>query len=82
MTIFLKLLFVGFIILIAAIGANVFTQKIGIVGWYDFLSRWSTEGGSVFSELRLLDYLWLFIGYPTFLGLAALAGDKCWQLLK
>ena len=82
MAIFLKLLVIGFIILVAAIGANVFTQKLGIVGWYEFLTRLTSEGISVFNTLRVLDYLWLFIGYPTFLGLAALAGDKCWQLLK
>ena len=82
MAILLKLLIVGFVILVAAIAANVITQKLGVVGWYEFLTRLVSEGRGIFGALRLLDYLWLFIGYPIFLGLAALAGEKCWQIFR
>ena len=65
----LKIYIVGLIILVAAIVFNVVSSKINIIGWYDFLTKLVTQGNATFSQLKFIDYLWLFLLYPFLLGL-------------
>jgi hypothetical protein len=55
-------------------------MKIGLKSWYDFLELLNQQGMKTFSEIGILDYLWLFIGYPLILGLGYLAGDQISKL--
>ena len=65
----LKIYIVGLIILVAAIVFNVVSSKLNIIGWYDFLTKLVAQGNATFSQLKLIDYLWLFLLYPFLLGL-------------
>lgn len=64
-----KIYIFGLIILLAAIVFNVVSSKLNIVGWYDFLTKLVAQGNATFSQLKLIDYLWLFFLYPFLLGL-------------
>ena len=77
----LKLYIIGVFILIVAIIANAIIVKIGIKSWYDFIELLSEYGKSAFSKLSILDYLWLFIGYPFILGLGYYSGLKVYLLI-
>lgn len=72
----LKLYIIGLVILIIAILANGIALKLDIKTWYDFFNLIKIEGTKAFNHLTIIDYLWLFIGYPFILGLGYLAGDK------
>jgi hypothetical protein len=65
----LRLYIIGIAILIIAILANGLVLKLGITSWYDFINRLSDNGLSAFKKITIIDYLWLFIGYPLVLGL-------------
>ena len=65
----LKIYIVGLIILVAAIVFNVVSSRFNIMGWYDFLTKLVAQGNSTFFQMKLLDYLWLFLFYPFLLGL-------------
>ena len=77
----LRLLLSGFIILISAIVLNAATQRLGIMGWYEFLSRLLSEGRSLWPRIRIVDGLWLVFLYPLLLGLSALMADKIWTAI-
>lgn len=66
----------GLIILIAAILFNVISGKLGITGWYDFLTGLAENGKKVFQSLNLLDLVWLFILYPFLLGITAIFSER------
>lgn len=76
----LRLYIIGVSILIVAIGVNGLILKLGITSWYEFINLVTKEGASGLSKLNLLDYLWLFLGYPLVLGLAYWLGDKIYNL--
>ena len=67
---------IGLSILIVAIFLNAAIQKLGIMGWYEFLGKLQAEGKKTFASMRPVDYAWLFLAYPFLLGLACHLGDK------
>jgi hypothetical protein len=72
----LKLYIIGLTILIIAILANAIAVKLEIKTWYDFINLLTNDGSNTFAQLSIIDYLWLFIGYPFILGLGYWLGDK------
>ena len=77
----IKLYFIGVGILITAIIANAVIGKIGIKSWYDFINLLAEHQTAAFGKIGLLDYLWLFIGYPLVLALGYLAGSKLYNII-
>ncbi|MDY7395400.1 hypothetical protein UMM65_09120 [Aureibaculum sp. 2210JD6-5] len=77
----LKIYIIGICILIIAILANAIIVKVGLKSWYDFIELLSQSGTEAFNKLSILDYLWLFIGYPLILGLGYLIGLKIYNLI-
>jgi hypothetical protein len=77
----MKMYITGIIVLVAAIILNILIQRLGIMGWYDFLSKIQVRGREVFSEMGPADYAWLFVIYPFTLGLSAYAGEKLFSFL-
>ena len=71
----------GIIILIAAILFNGIIARLGITGWYEFLTGLSEKGSAMVSRLRIIDWLWLFVFYPLLLGLSAVLGEKIHTIL-
>ena len=65
----IKYYFIGVMILIVAIVANIAAAKLGLKTWYDFLNGLGSG-----SSLRFMDCLWLFAIYPLLLGLSAKLG--------
>lgn len=72
----LKIYITGLLILVSAIVINVISQAIGLLGWYGFLTRLAEEGRLALKSIRLLDYVWLFFGYPFLLGLTVWLADR------
>lgn len=77
----LRIYIIGIAILIIAILANAIVVKLGLKSWYDFIELLSSSGGSAFGKLNLIDYAWLFLGYPLVLGLGYWLGEKAFQIL-
>ena len=71
----IKYYFIGVIILLSAILANIIVAKLGLKTWYDFLNSIGN------SSLKLMDYLWLFGIYPLILGLSPKLGIIVWEKL-
>ena len=63
----LNLILSGFFLLFFAIIMNAIIQALRIMTWYDFLMQLKIKKWP--SNFRIIDFLWLFIGYPLFLGL-------------
>ncbi|WP_299128946.1 hypothetical protein [uncultured Winogradskyella sp.] len=72
----LRIYIIGLTILIIAIVANAIIVKLGVNSWYDFINLLTNEGADAFKLISLVNYLWLFIGYPLVLGCGYLIGDK------
>jgi hypothetical protein len=72
----IKLYFIGLGILVIAIVANAVIVKIGIKSWYDFINLLAEHQMAAFGKIGILDYLWLFVGYPLILALGYLVGLK------
>lgn len=66
----LKIFAAGWLILLAAILFNALAAWLGLMSWYDFLSRLGKEGEAVSRPIRFFDLAWLFLGYPLLLGIA------------
>jgi hypothetical protein len=77
----LKVFLIGWVVLLAAIILNVVVQRLGLMGWYDFLSQLSNEGKTVLLQMRIIDCAWLFVVYPLLLGGAAQVGAYLHALL-
>lgn len=77
----IKLYFIGLGILVIAILANGIIGKIGIKSWYDFINLLVEYKTGAFSRIGILDYIWLFVGYPFILALGYLAGLKLYNLI-
>lgn len=75
----IRLYIIGLCILLIAILANAVILKTGIKTWYDFIGVITEDGFLAFSKLNILDYLWLFIGYPFVLALGYVLGDKIYS---
>jgi hypothetical protein len=78
----IRIYLVGAVVLVAAIFMNAIVQRIGLMGWYEFLSKLQVQGRQVLSEMGVLDFAWLFLLYPFLLGLSAYAGDRLHILLS
>ena len=78
----LKVFMIGWVVLLAAIILNVAVQRLGIMGWYDFLLRLSNEGVKLFPQMRIIDYSWLFVVYPLLLGGSVQVGAYLHALLS
>ena len=70
----LSTLIAGWLVLIAAVILNLAADRLGITGWYGFLTGLATEGRSYLARLRWTDFAWLFFVYPLALGFVARAG--------
>jgi hypothetical protein len=77
----LRLYIIGLAILVIAILANATVLKLGITSWYDFITSLTKNGSKAFSQLGIIDYLWLFVGYPLVLGCGYWVGDKIYIFL-
>jgi len=77
----LKIYLIGTMILFTAIILNIVVQRFGIMGWYEFLSKLQGIGKITFSTMVLVDYLWLFVGYPLCLGFSSFLGEKLYEIL-
>lgn len=76
-----KIYLSGLIILVSAILLNVISGKLGITGWYDFLTGLVENGKKVFQDLSLLDLAWLFVLYPFLLGITTLFAERILRLI-
>lgn len=72
---------IGLAILIIAILANAVILKLGIKSWYDFIELLNQNGISSLKALSIIDYFWLFLGYPLCLGFGYWLGDKMYYLI-
>ncbi len=70
----LKIYLIGIIILVAAILLNGIVNKLGMLGWYDFINLLVDKETTPSRKVHILDILWLFIVYPFLLGLAGVGG--------
>ena len=77
----LRLYCIGLLILLIAILANAITGKLGLVSWYDFIKLLTDSGANAFKQIGILDYLWLFVGYPLILSCGYLLGDRLYLAL-
>ena len=77
----IRLYIIGLAILVIAIIANAIIVKLEIKSWYDFIELLTQNNSSAFKMLSLIDYIWLFIGYPIALGIGYWIGDKIYQLI-
>lgn len=77
----LRIYIIGLAILITAIVANGIVVKLGIKSWYDFIELLMSDGTQALKLLRILDYLWLFIGYPFVLGFGYWIGEKLYTFM-
>lgn len=66
----LKIYLIGIIILIAAIMLNGVINKLGVLGWYDFITLLVDKETAHARKVRIIDMLWLFVAYPFFIRLS------------
>ena len=71
---------IGIAVLIAAVLATLFAEKIQCKTWYDFLKGLSNSS-NYWSVLKFKDVLWLFIAYPLLLGFGSFIGNLIYQKL-
>ena len=64
----------GWLVLIAAVIFNLAADRLGITGWYGFLTGLASEGRPFLSWIGWMDVAWLFFVYPLALGIVARAG--------
>lgn len=62
----INLILSGFFLLFFAIILNAIIQFFSIMTWYDLLMNIKKKQSK---KMKVIDFLWLFIGYPFFLGL-------------
>lgn len=63
--IIVKIFLVGWIVLLGAIVINGLAGLLKLTSWYTFLNNLN-------NNYSVLDYAWLFLGYPLCLGLIVL----------
>ena len=62
-----NLILAGFFLLFFAIIMNAIIQFFSIMTWYDLLMN--IKKNIWLKNIKVIDFLWLIIGYPFFLGL-------------
>jgi len=78
----MRIYIIGITILIIAILANAIIVRVGLKSWYDFIELLTNVGTNAFSKISLLDYLWLFVGYPFALGFGYWMGNQLYKLFS
>ena len=63
----INLILSGFFLLFFAIIINAIIQFLSIMNWYDLLINLQKKTWP--KKMKAVDFLWLFLGYPFFLGL-------------
>ena len=76
----IRLYLIGIAVLITAVLATLFAEKIQCKTWYDFLKGLSNSS-NYWSVLKFKDALWLFITYPLLLGFGSFIGNLIYQKL-
>tara|TARA_R110002096_G_scaffold118987_4_gene257635 strand:+ start:314 stop:619 length:306 start_codon:yes stop_codon:yes gene_type:complete len=76
-----KIYIIGLCILIIAIIANAIVVRLGIASWYGFINLLNEEGIKTFRIISIIDYLWLFLGYPLVLGFGYVVGIRLYNLI-
>ena len=77
----LRIYIIGILILLIAIIANVFVDKMGLSTWYDFGPDFFKNPINSIKEVDFLSFLWLFILYPIVLAMGYVIGDKLYSLI-
>ena len=77
----IKIYLIGIIILVTAILLNGVINKLGVLGWYDFINLLVDKETAPSRKVHILDILWLFIAYPFLLGLAGVGGNYLYTSL-
>jgi hypothetical protein len=77
----LKIYLSGIVVLVGAILINTLAGLLGLPTWYDLLKSAGEQGFlSALRALTVLQLLFLFILYPTGLGLLVLAALRIFRL--
>lgn len=76
----IRLYLIGITVLITAVLATLFAEKIQCKTGYDFLKGLSNSS-NYWSVLKFKDMLWLFIAYPLLLGFGSFVGNLIYQKL-
>jgi len=81
-TMFMKLIFVGYFILIIAIIANMLAAYFDVCTWYEFIQNINEKGlKKTFYSQNIVDLIWLYCIYPILLSFGYIIGDKIYNLL-
>lgn len=72
--------FIGIVILIGAILANLLASQIQCKSWYDLLQG-LYQNKSYWNQITFKDAVWLIFFYPLILGMIAYAGNYIYQKL-
>ncbi len=72
--------FIGIVILIGAILANLLASKIQCKSWYDLLQG-LYQNKSYWNQITFKDAFWLIFFYPLILGIIAYTGNYIYQKL-
>ena len=75
-----RLYVIGVLILLGAILANIIASKLNLKSWYD-LFLGVIENSSYWSQIRIIDGIWLILIYPLSLGFSAYIGNIIYQKL-
>ncbi len=75
-----RLYVIGVLILLGAILANIIASKLNLKSWYDLFLGIS-ESSNYWSQIRIIDFLWLILIYPLSLGFSAYIGNTIYQKL-
>ena len=75
-----RLYIIGILILLGATLANLIASKLNLKSWYDLFLGVS-ESINYWSQIRIIDGIWLIIIYPLYLGFSAYIGNIIYQKL-
>lgn len=75
-----RLYVIGILILLGAILANIIATKLNLKSWYDLFLGVS-ENSNYWSQIRIIDCIWLILIYPLYLGFSAYIGNIIYQKL-
>ena len=75
-----RLYVIGILILLGAILANIIASKLNLKSWYDIFLGVS-ESSNYWSQIRIIDGIWLILIYPLSLGFSAYIGKTIYQKL-
>ena len=75
-----RLYIIGILILLGAILANIIATKFNLKSWYDLFLGVS-ENSNYWSQIRIIDGIWLILIYPLSLGFSAYIGNLIYQKL-